>query len=129
MKTILLDTNGFLRFLLNDIPSQADKIEKIIILAKEKQVTILVPQIIIFEISFVLEKYYQLKKEDIIEKLKALISAPYFTIESSEIFLKAFILYADHSIGLVDSFLSAKANLENAELVTFDKKLEKLHKQ
>lgn len=126
MKAVILDTNGFLRLLLNDIPEQADKVERLIKKAKEEKITILVPQIILFEIHFILQKYYLFETEDIVEKLKSLVAAPYFQIESKDIFSKALLVYERNNISFVDSFLLAKAQLENAELFTFDKDLMEL---
>ncbi|OGH10449.1 MAG: hypothetical protein A2857_00035 [Candidatus Levybacteria bacterium RIFCSPHIGHO2_01_FULL_36_15] len=126
MKSVILDTNGFLRLLLNDNPEQADKVENLIKKAEAGQVNILVPQIIIFEINFILEKYYLLEKEEILEKLKSLASASYFVVESRDIFIRAFSLYKQNNVSLVDCFLVAKAFLEKAKLFTFDQKLHEL---
>ena len=71
MKSYLIDTNIFLRLLLNDNYSQIQKIEALFAQAKQKQVLLYVPQIVIFEIHFGLEKFYQLDKEEIREKVKA----------------------------------------------------------
>jgi|SRR6185312_15262179 len=128
MKSVILDTNGFLRMLLNDIPEQADQVVELIKKAKAAKVQILVPQIIIFEINFILEKYYLFKKPEIIEKLKALITSSYFVIESRDTFSKALIFYSQTTVSLVDCFLLSKANLEDSELFTFDQKLQKLQK-
>jgi len=126
MKSVILDTNGFLRLLLNDIPEQADQVENFIKKAKAGKLQILVPQIIIFEISFILEKYYLLEKIEIIQKLKSLITSSYFVIESRDIFSKALTLYGKNTVSFVDCFLFARANLEDSELFTFDQKLKKL---
>ncbi len=126
MKSVIIDTNGFLRLLLNDIPEQADRVEDLIKKAQKKQVSLLVPQIIIFEINFILQKYYLFEKQEVIEKLKSLVSGHYFIIESGNIFQKALSLYEKQNISFVDSFLLAKAVIEDAELFTFDQKLAKL---
>ncbi len=129
MSTVIIDTNGFLRLLLNDIPLQADKVEQFIEQAKKDQVKITVPQIILFEIEFTLRKYYKAQKSDIIEKLNSLLSASYFTIESKELFRTALALYESNRVSFVDCFLLAQAQAESAELFTFDKKLSSLYKQ
>jgi len=125
MNSVIIDTNGFLRLLLNDIPSQADQVEEYIKKAKKEHIKIIVPVIILFEISFVLSKYYNIEKKEIIEKLKSLISTPYFLIESKAIFSKALTIYESANIDLVDSFLLSKVEIEKAEIFTFDKKLKK----
>lgn len=126
MKSVVIDTNAFLRLLLNDIPQQADRVERLIHEAKKEEVKVIVPQIVIFEIDFILRKYYNFKKEEVIEKLKSLLSASYFVIESVSIFQNALILYKENNISFADCFLIAKAKEEEAELFTFDQKLKRL---
>lgn len=126
MNSIIIDTNGFLRLLLNDIPDQAEKVEQRIKQAKNKHTKIIVPDIILFEINFILNKYYNIGKKEVIEKLKSLVSTPYFLIESKDIFSKALAIYSMNNISLVDSFLLSKAEIEQAELFTFDQQLQRL---
>jgi len=126
MKSIVADTNIFLRFFLDDVPEQKIITEKLLQRAKDKEIRIIVPQIIIFEISFILEKGYHFPKEQVIDKLNAIISAEYLQIESRDIFISALTIYKSANVSLTDCFLFAKAKAENAELFTFDKKLKKL---
>lgn len=126
MKSVIVDTNGFLRILLNDIPKQAEQVKRIVLQAKKEQVKIIVPQIILFEIDFILRKYYSFEKKEIIDKLKSLLSASYFAVESRDIFQKAVLFYIENNISLVDCFLLSYSERANAELFTFDQKLKKL---
>lgn len=126
MKSIVIDTNAFLRLLLNDIPQQTVRVEYIIRQAKKEEVRIIVPQIVLFEIDFILRKYYKFEKQEVIEKLKSLLSANYFVIESVNIFQNALILYKENNVSFVDCFLISMAEAEEADLFTFDQKLKKL---
>ncbi len=126
MSKIIIDINVFLRFLLNDIPAQRDTFEKLLQKAKKSELTLIVPQIIIFEILFILEKYYHVDKLEIIEKLKAIVSSKYLQIEEREVLLSALGTFSHENISFVDCFLLAKAKKERAELITFDQKLKKL---
>lgn len=126
MKSFVIDTNAFLRLLLDDIPKQADVVKKLIKQAKKEQVRIIVPQIVVFEIDFILRKYYGFEKQEVIDKLKPLLSASYFVIESMGIFQNALILYKENNVSLADCFLIAKAQVEEADLFTFDQKLKRL---
>lgn len=125
MKAII-DTNGFLRVLLNDIPEQANQVELILKKAKKKKIKIIVPQIIIFEIDYTLRKFYKLEKEEVINKIKVILSSNALQIESKELFSRAILLYEKNNVSLVDCFIFAIAEAENAKLFTFDKKLKKL---
>ena len=126
MKKIVIDTNGYLRLLLNDIPEQADQIEELLKQAKKDEIQVILPQIIIFEMLFILEKYYYLSKEDALNKVESLVSIGYVDVELKEIFLESISLYRDNSVSFVDCFISTSAQKCGAELFTFDKKLKRL---
>ena len=123
MRTIIIDTNSILRFLLDDIPEQNAEVQKLFRQAKKTNLEIIVSEIVIFEINFILEKYYRFRKEEIIEKLGIIVSSNYLNIESRELFISALKLYRKNNISLVDCFLLVKAEIENAELFTFDDKM------
>ena len=128
MKQLIVDTNPFLRFLLNDIPYQKKEFEKLLNQAKKSELTLLVPQIVIFEISFALEKYYQFSKEEIIDKLRSIVEAPYLEVADSHIFRNSIKLYSELDLSLVDCFLLAISKQKEVEVFTFDKNLQKLLK-
>lgn len=125
MKSLLLDANVFLRFLLNDIPSQQKISADLLQLAKSKKINLIIPQIIIFEIEFILSKYYLFPKKEIIERLQIIVSMPYLDIQDKEIFQKALTLYKDRNLSLTDCFLKAKSEVEAVDIFTFDRKLSK----
>jgi len=123
MRKIIVDTNVFLRFLLEDIPSQKKEAEKLFRKAQKGSIEIIVPQIIIFEIEFILRKYYQFPITEISSKIKSLLNAEYFQISERPLFLKSLEIYQSKNISFVDSFLVSFAELEGFELYSFDKKL------
>ena len=123
MKKILADTNVFLRLLLNDIPSQNKQVKNLLIKAKNKKIQVIVPSIVIFEIQFVLEKYYGFGKDEVLDKIRHILSTSYLDIESRQTFIEAASFYKDRNLSFVDCFLIAKAKLEKLELFSFDKKL------
>lgn len=126
MKTVIVDTNAFLRFFLNDIQKQKKAFESALHKAKRNELILVVPQIILFEIDFILTKYYRFSKGEVIERLESVISTSYLQVQDQGVFRNAIDLYAKHNIAFVDCFLLSKAKLEEAELFTFDQKLEKL---
>lgn len=126
MKRFVIDTNGFLRFLLDDVSGQSNQIEELLNKAKKGEIQIFLPQIIVFEIVFILEKYYQINKDGVLDKIESLVSIKYIEVESREIFLESISLYRDNPVSFVDCFIFASAQKNSAELFTFDKKLNKL---
>lgn len=126
MNLVVADTNVFLRFLLDDIPQQVKKFEKILKQAKKSEIILIIPQIIIFELNFTLSKYYLLPKQDIIKKLQLIIRTPYFKIQDIEIFREAIQLYSKSDLSLADCFIYYYSEAWKADLFTFDKDLAKL---
>ncbi len=126
MKKIIVDTNGYLRLFLNDIPDQANKIEKLLKQAQNDKIQIILPQIIVFEIHFALEKYYHFSKEEVADILKTLLSTDYIQVESRQLFILTLNLYCTVATSFVDCFILSKTKLEKAKLITFDKKLKKI---
>src|SRR5258708_9135396 len=105
MDSIILDTNAFLRFLLSDIPEQANEVNHLFIKAKAKGLEIFIPQIVLFEIQFALDKYYKFPKNEVIDKLGVLLSTPYLKIQDVDIFQEAIVLFSDNNINFVNCFL------------------------
>lgn len=126
MTDLVIDANIFLRFLLKDISRQYLEAEKLFRRAKAGEITLIVPQIVIFEIAFALEKFYCFPKEEVIDKLKSLVDMEYFLIQDRQIFQGALKIYAVNNISLVDSFLICLASSKQAKLMTFDEKINKI---
>lgn len=121
----IIDTNVFLRFLLNDIPRQAEQAAVLFRDAQDQKIEASVAQITLFEIQFILEKYYEFPKAEIAEKLKSLLASEFLQIQDREVFLTALRLYESSSIDFVDTFLPALAESEGGEVFTFDKKMKR----
>lgn len=124
-QSLILDTNMVLRFVLNDVPEQVKEVETILAAAKTNKVEIHIPQIVVFEIQFCLEKYYEFSKLQISFTLRSLFSAEYIKIPDKPVFLETLHIYKTETCSFVDCFLLAFAKENNFKLHTFDKKLQK----
>lgn len=122
-KKVIVDTNAILRFILNDVPSQKEQTKKIFLKAKDKKIEIVVPQIVVFELQFTLEKYYKFAKNVVVEKLKSIVSTSYIEVQDRRSFLAAINFYEDSNLSFVDCFLKALSKNIGSNLFTFDKKL------
>lgn len=129
MKRYILDTNAFLRFLLDDIPSQHKKVKRLLLKAHKSEYEIIIPEIVVFEIAFSLDKYYGYKKSQIVAILGSIISARYLKTESKNIFIEALGLYGKENIEFVDCFLLVKSIENKHKLFSFDKKLNRLYEK
>lgn len=113
----LIDTNVILRYLLNDIPEQAQKSEEVV-----KSGAFTLPEVIA-EVVYVLFKLYNVPREEINE-----IVSPVFDeveIEHKNVVLAALELYSSASIDFVDCILISRNKLIGEKVFSFDKKLNK----
>lgn len=120
------DTNFYLRFLLNDNKTQAIKAEYYLNQAKKEKLKIVYLSIVIIEMEVVLRRVYELPKSQISRHLLILIKTPYLTVEDQDIWIKTFERLITINMDLVDLFLFEKAKANNAEVLSFDRKLSKL---
>lgn len=123
---IFVDTNYFLRFLINDIPEQADKVEKLFkrgIAGEEELITSLA---VFFEIYWVLSTFYKKNKENLVTALVSVLKLKFIILKERELLLKALDIYSKNNLTFEDCFNLAYAQKFNVSaLATFDKKLQK----
>ncbi|MBR6422846.1 PIN domain-containing protein [bacterium] len=111
----VIDTNVILRYLLNDIPEQADEAAKII-----GNGAISFPEIIA-EVVYVLVKLYSVPREKINEIVSPVIDEIEF--ENADVVKAALYYYSHTKFDFVDSLLLARKQILNEDIFTFDKKL------
>lgn len=125
MKTerIFVDTNLFLRFLTNDVPAQADAVEKVLRQAEQNKVLLVTNGMVIAEIVWTLESYYGLERGDIQGKVMAIINTPGMEIPESDLILKSIIWYAEKNVDFIDAYNAAWMEHKGIEKIyTFDQK-------
>ena len=126
MNQYLLDTNYILRYLLNDIPKQADIAENYFQKAKDGRISIAVSLFASIECIFILTKVYGFEKNKIVKELSSFAKLPYLDIEKRELIIKSLSLYQKTNLGFVDILFLLEAITNNKKLLTFDKKLSKM---
>ncbi len=117
-----LDTNILLRLVVEDVPEQTVLIKKLL----EESRFLHVADVVIFEMVFVLQSFYEFSREDIVESVKAIIRHDKI-ICNRRLFELAVTMFGENKkISFVDSTLPFYASLNNAlPLFTFDKELAK----
>lgn len=123
MKHYLADTNILLRYLLDDIPTQADIVEDFFRQAKIGKITITIPFLVFVELDFVLTKVYKFLKLQVIEKMKYIAEIGYLDIEKRNLILEVLYLYESSNLSFVDLLFYLEAKNTGKELLTFDRKL------
>lgn len=126
MKKYIADANFFLRFLLNDIPTQTKTAREYLTDAKKGKLKIQVFPITIFEFHFALTKYYKLKKEEGIMFLKSIVTMSYLDIIDRQSFLSALSIYRKSNIDLVGAYLLSVVQDTNVDILSFDKDFQEI---
>lgn len=114
----LIDANVILRYLLGDHQQMSDEARSVI----EKGAFTLAE--IIAEVVYVLRGVYSIERNEIGSTLKDFLAE--IEIENPEIIWMALDIYAGTSFDYVDCILIARHQLLGEEIVTFDKKLNKM---
>jgi len=117
---LIADTNVILRYLLNDDEKLSYQATQII-----ENNTISVPVAIACEVVFVLQKVYELERENIRDILATLVESEIVFIERSDLFLNALDHYRQTRLDFVDCLLWAYKEIDQVTVFTFDKKLNK----
>ena len=117
------DTNLFLRYLTNDLPAQADQVEKLLHRAAKGQVTLITTGLVVAEIVWTLESYYHLSKKDIQAKVLAILNTDGLNVTDSDLVLQAVGVFAGKNVDFIDAYNAAWMLKHNVNTVyTFDQK-------
>ncbi len=123
MSKNLIDTNLIIRFFVNDDPVKVSRVERLL---KDSSNHNIIPDTVIAEIIWVLNSYYSLEKQEVIDKVMALIHVD--SVECNAFLIgRALKIWKDNNISYIDSYLAAFAELGNMTLYTYDKRLSSIH--
>jgi predicted nucleic-acid-binding protein len=122
-----IDTNIFIRFLTNDIPEQAEACDHIFRDAAEKSEKLFITEMVIAEIIWVLESYYELPKKEVQEMVEKILITPFLFCPQKDIILNALTLYGDKNIDYIDAYnASILRELEIKEVYSYDRHFDKI---
>ena len=123
MKKVFFDTNYLLRFYLDDIPTQALKAKRMVQAAKDGEISLVTDLIVICEMVWVLDSFYDLEKEVISEKISNLYRTPGVVVFNGDVLPDALSIYVKKNIDFTDAVAASSAIKNHIEyLASFDKK-------
>jgi len=123
MQKVFFDTNFLLRYYLDDSPPQARKAKSMIEAAVQGKIELITDLIVICEMVWVMDFYYKLDRNSIVEKISNLYQTPGITVINSEILQDALINYAEKNIDFTDAVIGSSAIANNIRYIaSFDKK-------
>lgn len=123
MNKLFVDTNIFLRFLTNDDPQKASRVETLFQRAVAGKVHLTTTLMVIAEIIWTLESYYGLEKEDIEVKVSKILNTPNVDIEGGPLLVKVLDLYVSKNMDFIDAYNAFYMRDHNLNrILTYDKK-------
>lgn len=123
MTTSFLDANVFIRYLTNDDPVKADRVEKLLEQAAKGKERLMTTEVVIAEVIWVLESFYKLGNGVIGPMIKAILATPGLEVINGKLVEKSIELYMKQNIDFIDGYIVAVMERHNvSEIFSYDKK-------
>ena len=123
MKTCFMDTNLFIRYLVNDDPGKADRVEKLLEQATSGKIRLVTADLVIAEGIWVLESAYGLKNAEITPMVKGILATPGIEVTNAELVGRSLDYYESLNIDFIDGYIAAVMDkMKITEIYSFDKK-------
>jgi len=121
METVFVDTNIFLRYLIKDHDTQAQKSARIIEALESEKMVGYTSKLVIAEVVFVLRAYYDIARSDVAESIDALLAIEGLDVEDGEVMSEAVQIYRQTNIEFIDCYNAAMARARGLQQVaSFD---------
>ncbi len=118
-----LDTNVLIRHLTGDPPAQARRATAFLEQADE----LLVPDLIVAEVVYVLESFYEVKPKRVAELVRAVIAFPVIVVVDEPMLLRALEVYEVERIDFAEAYLVASAEASGVEsIASFDRSIDRV---
>jgi len=118
-----LDTNVLIRHLTGDPPAQARRATAFLERADE----LLVPDLIVAEVVYVLESFYEVKRQRVAELVRAIIAFPAIIVVDEPLLLRALEIYEVERIDFAEAYLVASAEASGVETIaSFDRAIDRV---
>jgi predicted nucleic acid-binding protein len=118
-----LDTNVLIRHLTGDPPGQARRATAFLERAEE----LLVPDLIVAEVVYVLESFYEVRRQRVAELVRAVIGFPAIVVVDEPLLLRALEIYEVDRLDFAEAYLVASAEASGVETIaSFDRTIDRL---
>jgi len=123
---IFVDTNYFLRFLLDDDPDQSEIVKKLFQQAARGEKKLVSSTIVFFEIYWVLSSYYGKQREELAKTLFNILAMAFIEFDNREILAAALERFSKENLDLEDCYNLSFARVRAvSDFATFDFDLKK----
>jgi len=116
----VIDTSVIIRFLTEDNEELFQKSIEIIEKIEQGDIRAFIPEGVLAECIFVLEKVYKVSRDEIVDKLTQILLLKGMVKKNRTLYLKALELYRTKKISFIDCLLCSYKN-NGFDVLSFDK--------
>lgn len=125
----IIDTNIIIRFLVWDDKDQYNKSYEIFRQIENNEIEVFVTEWVILECIYVLEKIYEISKQEIVDNLKSILFLDNVINPDKLEIIEALSMVLYENIDFIDALIISKAKYNNLEVISYDKKVNKIIKK
>jgi len=123
MNRCFVDTNLFIRYLTNDDPALADRVERLLDDAAAGAVQLVTTELVMAETVWVLESSYRLNHVLIAPLVRGILATPGLEVINGDLIGKALIMYELQNIDFVDAYIAALMEKQGIQdIYSYDRK-------
>lgn len=123
----VVDANILLRFLTNDEPDQAAACEALLVRVEAGLEKVFLPDLVIADVVWTLEKFYKVEKRRIKELLNPVLAAEGLICNDKGHILTALAIFSTKNIDWTDAFIAAQMiENEQLEIYSYDQDFDRL---
>lgn len=107
--SVFVDANVFLRYLTDDVPEQADRVEALLDAAERGGVRLVTSVLVVAEVVWTLGSSYDRTKEQVREAVLVLCHTPGLDVEDADALVQAAEWHAEKNVDFADAYHAAWA--------------------
>jgi predicted nucleic acid-binding protein len=121
--TAFVDTNILVRHLTGDPPAQAARATRYLAAADD----LLLPDLILAEVAYVLESFYEVGRPEVAAALRAIVGFPAIRVVDETLLSRTIELYEVDRLDFADAYLVASAETTGVGIVaSFDRAIDRV---
>ena len=114
---VFCDTNVFLRYLTNDVPEQADRVDELLACAEAGQVRLTTSVLVMAEMLWTLRTFYGQSKDQVRDAVLALCHTPGLAVEDADGLVQAAEWHAEKNVDFAGAYHVVRARALGADSV------------
>lgn len=121
--TAFVDTNVLIRHLTGEPPEMASRATRYLAGADE----LLLPDLILAEVAYVLESFYETPRTQVATTLRAVLAFPAIRVVDADLLQRAVEVYEVHRLDFADAYLVASAERTGISVIaSFDRSIDRV---